>query len=79
MRDQTTIMAGDRPKDSHGLARGRMQHDRIALFRWHPHQTSGAMLLKMAFVFKPKVNSWVLGQAMEFFYMPVALAGQHGQ
>ncbi len=72
-------MAGDRPKDRHGLARGRMQNDRIALFRWHPHQTSGAMLLEMAFVFKPKVNLWILGQAMEFFYMRVALPRQHGQ
>jgi hypothetical protein len=53
---QTAIMVGHRPKDGNRLACGCMQQRWIALFGWHPHQASGAMLLEMAFVFKPQVN-----------------------
>ncbi len=76
---QASIMAGNRTKDGNSLARGCMEHDGVALLGRHPHQATGAMLLEMAFIFKPEVNRWILGHAMEFFYMPAVLLGQHGQ
>ena len=77
--DQPPVMTGNSTEDGHGLACRCMEYDGVGLLRWYPHQATGAMLLKMAFIFKPEINVWIESHAVEFFYMPAAVRDQHGQ
>lgn len=50
------------------LATCRMvQQNRVSCFGWHPHPTTGAVLLEVHFVGCPKVHGVVSAQPSEFF------------
>jgi len=51
--NQTPICWADRPEHRHRLVSWCMIKDRIGVFWGNPHDTPGAMLLKMAFIGKP--------------------------
>ena len=55
-----------------------MQEDRIDILRGHPHGTTGAVLLEMAFIFKPEINPRIVCVSMGFFYRPAAMPGRYG-
>ena len=77
--NQASVKVTDSSKNTDALARWGVKHDWIDVFRWYPHGASGAVLLKMAFIFIPEVNAGILGDSMEFFYMHVVIPGRHVQ
>lgn len=76
---QAPIGVTDSSENTDALAGRRMKHDGIDILGRHPHGTTGAVLLEMAFIFVPEVNHEILGDSVEFFYMPAAKPGRYGQ
>ena len=57
----------DGPEQGHGLARRGMEQHGSRLFRRHPHDAAGAVLLEVAFVETPEVNPVGVSEPAEFF------------
>lgn len=72
---ETPVMDADRSKHSDAFARRRMQNKWVHILRRHPHNTTGSVLLKMAFILKPQINVISPCETQEFFYMRVAPLG----
>ena len=57
---------------------GRMMLDnRINDLGWNPHAAARAVLLKMDFIYRPKINIGIGCHHREFFYAPLGAQGQH--
>ena len=76
---ETPVIDADRSKHSDAFARRRVQNERVHILRRHPHDTTGAVLLKMAFILKPQINVVSSCETQEFFYMRVAPPGLPAQ
>lgn len=66
-------------KHCDALACWRMFGHGILLLWRNPHNTTGTVLLKMAFVQTPYLNVLVGSESTEFFYMPFARRGLPAQ
>jgi hypothetical protein len=69
---ETPVMKADRAEHSDAFASRCMQNKRVHILRRHPHNTTGSVLLKMAFILKPQINVVSPCETQEFFYMRVA-------
>lgn len=56
---------------------GVMQKNRIGNFRRNPHPAGRTMLFKTDLVYSPHIDSIVMRQIMDFFYMLPAVPDQH--
>ena len=54
--EESAVAQADRAKVTHALSGGMMEQDGVFDFRRHPHPAARAVLLKMDFVHRPKVN-----------------------
>lgn len=59
-----------------GFARWGVPTNRIDHFRWNPQAATRAMLLKVYLIHGPQIHVASSGQAPEFFYAQLALAGR---
>lgn len=66
-------------KHRDALACWRMFGHRVLVLRRNPHNTTGTVLLEMAFVQTPYLNALVGGAPAEFFYMPLVRRGLPAQ
>src|SRR6516162_1249763 len=57
----------DGSKERHRFARRRVEHHRISLLRWNPHDATTAVLLKVAFIQTPEIKRRISCQCGEFF------------
>ena len=68
--DPFPIPQSDRPEVSDTLADRMVPQHRIDILRGHPHPTTRPILLKMNFIGRPEIQSWIGGEPPEFFYIP---------
>ena len=68
--NQFPIPQSDSPEESDTLAGRMVQQHRIDILRGHPHPTTRPILLKMNFIGRPEIQSWIGGEPPEFFYIP---------
>ena len=57
--DQLAATKINRTKERNGLARWGMEQNGIGLLRRNPHDTSGSVLLEVAFIQTPQVKAFV--------------------
>ena len=79
LENQFSITQPNSPEVSNTLARRMMQQYRIGILRRNPHPTTGSILLKMNFIGRPQIDSWIGGQSSEFFYMPPEVQDRPGR
>jgi hypothetical protein len=70
LENQFSITQPDSPEVSDTLAGRMVQQHRIDILRGHPHPTARSILLKMNFIGRPQIDSWIGGEPSNFFYMP---------
>lgn len=78
-RDQSSVTEVDGTEERQRLPRGRVQQHRIRIFGGNPHDRPSSVLLEMTFIEAPQINSGMVGQAAEFFYIASARPGPPGQ
>jgi hypothetical protein len=79
LENQFSITQPDSPEVSDTLARRMMQQYRIDILRRHPHPTTRSILLKMNFIDRPQIDSWIGGKSSKFFYMPPEVQDRPGR
>jgi len=79
LENQFSIAQTDSPEIAHALTGGMMQQYRVLFLRRDPHQTTRSILLKMNFIDRPQIDSWIGCEPSEFFYMPPEVQDRPGQ
>jgi hypothetical protein len=77
--NQFSIPQSDGPEVPDTLAGRMVQQNRIDILRGHPHPTTRPILLKMNFIGRPQIDSWIGGELWEFFYMPPEVQDRPGR
>lgn len=75
--DELAVPDAHSAKVADSFAGGMMQKNRIGDFRRNPHPAGRAMLFKTDLVHSPHVESIIMRQIMDFFYMLPAVPGRH--
>ena len=65
----------DCSKITYAFAGGLVKNHGIGGFRSHPHATPRAMLLKMNFIFCPKIHARILHHSFQFFLCRLCNSG----
>lgn len=78
-KDEPSVRFTYCSKHCDAFARRGMKKDWVNHLRRDPHQTARAMLLEVAFVFKPYFKVFVSCEALEFFYIAVGRGDRHVQ
>jgi hypothetical protein len=68
---QLPVAQSDSAKVSYALSGWMMQQHRILLLWGYPHPAPRPILLKMNFIARPEINSWIGRELSKFFYMPL--------
>ncbi len=76
-RNQAAFLDADRAEHSRALSSGGVKQNRVGLLGRDPHPAARAVLLEMAFVQKPEINSGRASESAEFFYMFPGLEDHH--
>ena len=69
LESQFPIAQTDSSEIAHALTSGMMQQYGVLLLRRDPHHTTGSILLKMDFIYRPQINFRIGYVPAEFFYM----------
>lgn len=79
LKSQFPITQTDSPEVSDTLAGRMVQQYGIDVLRGHPHPTTRPVLLKMNFIGRPQIDSWIGDEPSEFFYMLPEVQDRPGQ
>jgi hypothetical protein len=66
-KEKLTVAQAHSGKVTHALPSGMVEHDGVLGFRRHPHAAARALLLKVYFLQRPQVDTFVAHQILEFF------------
>jgi len=79
LENEFPIPQPDRSEVSDTLARRMVQQPWIDILRRNPHPTTRSILLKMNFIGRPPIKSWIGGESSQFFYMPPEVQDRPGR
>ena len=70
LENELSIAQPDSTKVAYAFSCWMMQQHRVLLLRGHPHPAPRPILLKMDFIGRPEIYSWICHELSEFFYIP---------
>ena len=76
---QFPITQSDSPEVSDTLTGRMVQQYGIDVLGGHPQPTPRSILLKMNFIGRPQIDSWIGDEPPEFFYMPPEVQDRPGR
>jgi len=79
LENQLPVAQPDGTKVSYALSCWMMQQHRVLLLRGDPHPAPRSILLKMDFIGRPEIYSWIGHELSKFFYMPPEPRDRLGQ
>jgi hypothetical protein len=68
--NELSVAQPDSTKVAYAFSCWIMQQHRVLLLRGHPHPAPRPILLKMDFIGRPEIYSWICHELSEFFYIP---------
>lgn len=73
LKNKFPVTQPDSSKIAYALSCWMMQQHRVILLRGNPHPATRSILLKMDFIGRPEIDSWIVYELSKFFYMPPEL------